>query len=190
MDFIVCSQIGHQYGFWSADRRVWIRGTAVDNRIIVGFERAVARRALETNNSDNSNYLWRLGWVFLEQTRIQFSVESSHGLQGISSNSLLWKRLGNNSSIVMQMWSWRGTGKHAARHKSCNLGDNEFLNKPASLNVTYRKHANSVIVHMLDLRPVVSPFLSLSLFSVCTMTWVWTCNRICNLKSCESQNKM
>lgn len=51
-----------------------------------------------------------------------------------------------------------------------NLGDNEFLHMPASLNVAYRKHANVVIVHMLDLRPVISPFLSLSLSFLCTMT--------------------
>ena len=38
----------------------------------------------------------------------RFSAKSS--LQGISSNSLLWKR--TNSSVVMQIWSWRTYGQH------------------------------------------------------------------------------
>jgi len=48
----------------------------------------------------------RLGMVRNERAN---SVESN--LQGISSNSLLWKR--NKLSVVIRMWSWRG--KPAAR---------------------------------------------------------------------------
>jgi len=46
--------------------------------------------------------LLRWGWVFVKRTRILSGIQ----LQGILSNSLLWKR--NNSSVVIQTGSWRG----------------------------------------------------------------------------------
>jgi len=62
---------------------------------------------------------------YLLNERGSFSVEFS--LQGISSNSLVWKR--TNSSVVMQTWSWRG--KHAASTRAglraANAGRLHFI---------------------------------------------------------------